>query len=169
MKKIALLLVPILILSILPVNMNGWSSYNSISGALFCNSSSGCWHEIAHRMDDDLGHPSRSAEFGNAIVLEMMFAFKYQADDTAMAILGQEGLIAYSPLYSMTGAERFSSPQEELYAKLFDINHGDVSTMPPAFQKFYSTDEKYTALYHCLMSAEFKLCGTALHREKKHE
>lgn len=167
MKKYrALCLVPLLIAVLLPIPPKGYSVYNGISGAIYCHSAAGCRHEIGHKMDDDLGYPSRSPEFGNAVMVHLAFAFQYGLDSTATAILTQDGMLTYSSHYSLLGVDRFSSPQEELYARLYEQSGGDIAQIPLALRPFYSDDKKYIDLYDCLMSAEFKICGTAVHVEK---
>ena len=67
MKKIILLLLIAWLL--LPVPLLGQSgTYNTWTGLIWCNRSIpwACPHEVAHKVDDSMGFPSRSAEFREA-------------------------------------------------------------------------------------------------------
>lgn len=161
-KHYAIFLAVPFLLALLPRH----SVYNAPTGVLYCNTAVGCRHEIGHKIDDDLGYPSKSAEFGNAVMVHLAFALQYQMDAAAIKILTQDGMLTYSDKFSPLGMAWFSSPQEELYARIYETSGGDVAQIPPALRPFYSGDEKYIDLYDCLMSASFKICGRALHVEK---
>ena len=164
--RYAAVVTPFLLLALLPIGPKDGGMYNGISGALYCASSRACWHEIGHKMDDNLGYPSRSAEFGDTVRFWLILSMPMGLDDIDKQILFQDGLLSYSRGFTVYGLERFSSPQAELYANLFSLFEGNVEAIPEPFRKFYSADAKYTELHTCLMSAPLKLCGLALHREK---
>lgn len=165
-KHYALFAIPLLLAVLLPVPPRDGSIYNGISGAMFCNSAGACLHEIAHMIDDEAGYPSRSPEFGGALMVHLAFAFGYQMDDTAKLILAQDGVLTYNADYSLGGVEMWSSPQAELYANIYEMHGGDVAKIPDALRPFYSDNEKYTDLYNCLMQADFRICGRAVHIEE---
>lgn len=165
-QRYALFIVPVLLVVLLPIPPKGGSVYNKMSGSLYCVSDGGCRHEIGHKMDDDLGQPSHLAEFGNAVMIHLLYAAKFGADDAARLILTQPGMLAYSDTFTIWGARRFTSPQSELYANLYELSNGDVSVLPGVFQQFFSKDTEYTQLHDCLMSARVKVCGRALHVEE---
>ncbi|RPJ29154.1 MAG: hypothetical protein EHM33_01930 [Chloroflexi bacterium] len=173
MKKFVIItaLTILVLLLAVPVSMGGDSFYAKGSGVLYCESDTLCLHEIGHMMDDDLGYPSRSDEFSTAVLLYMYNSIKYSPEllpePFTSAILAQPGMIAYSKDYTLLGVERFSSPQEELYANLYLLADGNIDIMPEIFRSFYSREAKYTELYDCLTSAPVKLCGAALHIEKR--
>jgi hypothetical protein len=137
------------------------------AGVIVCRNAENCRHEIAHRMDADAGYPSRSAAFGDALRIHFVGSLTYGMDEYAELIFKQGGVFQYDRNFSVFGMERFSSPQAELYADIYLTAGGDVTAIPPLLRPFYNTDESYTDLYNCLMSADVKLCGTALHMENK--
>jgi hypothetical protein len=96
----------------------------------------------------------------------LIVACQFGLDDIGKEILFQDGMFSYSSRFSMLGMERFSSPQEELYADLYALARGNINNLPEPFWKFYSEDLRYTELYDCLMSAPLRLCGVSLHKEK---
>jgi hypothetical protein len=168
MKKVCLSLFILLVLALLlPISTSGRSFYNGISGAMFCDSAEGCRHEIGHRMDDDQRYPSRSKEFGTAVLLYAYANIKYTdaLEPFSAAILAQDGMLRYSDDFTLIGVERFSSPQEELYANIYQLAGGNIDRLPEIFRPFFSRDAKYIELYDCLMASELKLCGISLHLE----
>ena len=157
MRRMATMVVAALSLILLPLSPN---FYNYPTNALVCTTSDGCMHEIGHKMDDDMNAPSRSGDFGNALRAYLIFAAKYdQWDVYSRTILTYDGLFQYSSVYSVTGGEKFSSPQEELYADFYKLSGGDINALPEIFREFYSTDNSYQTLYQCLMTT--RICGTS--------
>lgn len=130
------------------------------AGFLVCNGVDGCRHEIGHKMDDDLGKPSHSAEFGDALRAYILFAGMSRVHDQyTLKILWFGGILQYSPLYDIGRLEMFSSPQSELYADMYMMAGGNVDYLPEIFRQFYSTDHKYTDLHNCLMTK--RICSKA--------
>ena len=141
----------------IPKNAN---QYNYTLNALICDNYESCVHEVGHKMDDDLGRVSHSEEFGNA--LRVMLVYSAKTDDWneySKTLLTYGGILQYNPIYSIVGVERFSSPQEELYADLYRLSGGNIDNIPTQLQKFYSTDQKYKDLIQCLSVRS--ICGLA--------
>ncbi len=156
---IAAILLAFFMLPISPYGNKGF--YNSVSNALYCNDAYSCRHEIGHRMDDDLGHPSRSGEFAHAIRLYLYVELhKEPVSNFAM------GVLVYLPRMGY-GAERFpimTTGQEELYADMYAWVDGDIEELPERFREFYSRDATYSELYRCLTKpAKVNLCDRSVY------
>lgn len=166
MKKTGSVLAVILFIALaLPISPYGNKGYyNFATNSLYCNSGTGCRHEIGHRMDVESNHPSRSTEFAHAVQLYLYVELhKEPVSDFAMAVLTYPPLMSHrTPRFPVS-----SSGQEELYADMYRWVNGNIDSLPEIFRPFYSRDAKYTELYKCLMSAPVKICGTALHIEKR--
>jgi hypothetical protein len=163
-------LCSLLCLGVLAVSLPvpGRPNYNFISHTFYCDSARGCRHEIGHWMDDELGHPSRSIEFSDALKLYLYLEFgnslaqNAPISEHAWLVMNYVGLLSYDPRYKPPGIEMFSSPIEELYADMYLYADGDVDAIPPGFQKFYSKDEKYQSAYECLTAHRFNLCSNSV-------
>jgi hypothetical protein len=163
-------LCSLLCLGLLAVSLPvpGRSNYNFITHTFYCDSARGCRHEIGHWMDDEMGHPSRSIEFSDALKLYLYLEFgnslaqRTDLDSDAWFIFNYRGLLSYDDRYKAFGNEMFSSPIEELYADLYLYADGDVDAMPPGFQRFYSKDAKYQNMYECLTTRRLNLCSNSV-------
>lgn len=118
--------------------MLGRSSYSFRLGVLDCNNLDalkGCRHEIGHKMDDDLGHPSQSPEFMIAVKAYTIVELNSGQVPSDMAML-----IHFYP----------DQTPVELYAAIYARADGDIWLIPESLRMFYSNDPKYTQLYDCL-------------------
>ncbi len=133
------------------------SSYSYDLNILDCNNIShmqGCRHEIGHKMDDDLGLPSMSEEFGHAVQLYILvgLADGRNPDRLAVTLLTFPGIFQYDSSHP-------KMVQREIYAAIYAWFDGDVSKMPKIFWSFYSTDPSYLELYSCLAKpGQFNIC-----------
>lgn len=134
-------------------------AYQPLTNSLYCPSSALCYHEIAHMMDAEMGYPSRTETYAQTLRFILYSELYGSITPTAGYILYAPGLISYSR--SATA----SSSQEELYAMYYSYHYGDTHTMHTLLQPYYSTDQRYTDLYDCLMRARISLCERALHIE----
>lgn len=168
MKKIfATAIVVTLLVMVLPISpypFGNPSYYNYMTNSLLCVGAYECRHEIGHRMDAENGHPSRTYEFGHAIELYLYVELHHdQPSKLSLSILTYPPLMVHrAPRFPIT-----SSGQEELYADMYAWVDGETDKLPEIFREFYSQDAKYQKLYDCLMSKPVKLCGPALHVEKR--
>ncbi len=110
----------------------------------------GCWHEIGHKMDADLGYPSRTPQFGLAIQQYVLVEMRSQTPSKLA-----EALFTYPYRYD----EIHPYPTYELYAIIYDYVQGDLSKMPEIFRPFYSDSEMYSILHRCLMEEGVNPCG----------
>ncbi len=167
MRKVFLIAIAaaLLTLSVLPISPYGNKGfYNFASNTLYCNDTYSCRHEIGHRMDDDLGHPSRSGDFAHAIQLYLYVELhKEIVPDFAM------GILVYPPMMSHWN-KRFpvlTSGQEELYADMYAWVDGEIEELPEIFREFYSRDTAYSELYKCLTKpAKVNLCDRSVYISK---
>jgi hypothetical protein len=107
-------------------------------------------------MDDDMNHISRSKEFGTALMLYVMYQIKYtELDKFGVIIFTYPGMLVYSDQYQPYKVEAGSSPQEELYARLYAEVDGDISKLPVLLQQFYKSDRKYDEAYASLINQKF--------------
>lgn len=147
----------VILFIVVPLNQN---MYNYQFNVLICNNGYSCIHEVGHRMDDDLSRPSKSEEFGNALRVTLIYSAKTDDwNEYSKLILTYGGVLQYNQSYSVTGVERFSSPQEELYADIYRLSGGNVDNIPVQLQSFYSKDTKYQELIQCLDSNS--VCGSS--------
>jgi hypothetical protein len=146
-----------------PFSLRGNSAYNYITGTLYCKTRYECIHEVGHRMDGDLGKPSKSRAFADILRLYVQTEFMKGpgvTSDMTYRIIYFPGVLEYSRQYSPLGIEIWSSPQEELYASMFAWADGDISQIPDAFRSFYSADPKYHQLQECLTGPGWlHVCG----------
>ncbi len=125
----------------------GTSSYSLHFRTLDCNNTiymRGCRHEIGHKMDQDLGMPSQSPEFGNA-VQQFLLSDLHQPMPSTLAI----ALVTYEGVYSRS-KNNPGSPVIEIYAAIYAWSDGDLSKLPESLRVFYSSDPSYLKLYDCL-------------------
>jgi len=109
MKKIFTILIVIALFA--PVK-TPWAdgAYNKVSGFFWCSSELSCYHEIAHKTDDENGWISHSREFENAVEL-------YAGYDIERGVLNKN--------------------LEEIYARLFAQSGGVSENMPELLRPFY--------------------------------
>jgi len=123
-------------------------------GVLDCNYFYGCRHEIGHKMDQDLGFPSESPEFGHALQMYMLVELKREAPSDLSVFL-----IMYPGVFAAYPGQGGGSLQNELYATVYTEANGDISLIPESLQPFYSKDQKYLDLYSCLTRPNrFNIC-----------
>lgn len=150
-------------LGILYVVLIGWRTppygiYLEGLDVMYCTTASVCYHEIAHKMDRDLGYPSRSHEWSDALRLVVVTEARLPAiSTTAGMILWQPGMLEYDNV----GATYGSSAQQELYANLYQQANGVIEDIHPILQPFYSQDPSYDRLAECLL-AGVGVCRKAL-------
>lgn len=148
--------------NLLPIPSSRYhGAYQPSTNSLYCPSSALCLHEIAHMMDREMGYPSRTEDYAQALRFILYTELYRHIEGTAGYILYAPGVISYSR--SATA----SSSQEELYAMYYSYHYGQLNTMHPLLRSFYSDDARYTDLYACLMSKRVSLCGNALHIEQQ--
>jgi hypothetical protein len=149
-----ILMVILILLPFSKILFNGTSFYFSPLGLSYCSQPEQCRHEVGHLIDDDMGHISRSREFGEAIVLHLFYQIKYEEkmDRFSGIILTNPGMLIYSPSYQPYKTEAGSSPQEELYAKLYAEVDGDIEKLPPSLRIFYRDDTEYDDAYDRLIT-----------------
>jgi len=112
----------------------------------------GCWHEIGHKMDDDLGFPSRSPQFGLAVQQYLLVEMKRAKPDVlAEAMFSLPGLFSYDA--------KHPHPNYELYATIYALAEGDIARIPYVFRRFYSDSEMYPILHECLTQPDTNMCG----------
>lgn len=138
--------------SILPKN----STYYYLVDVLYCDNTQymrGCRHEIGHKMDYDLGVPSESYEFGQALKGYMLSEFKKDdPSELSKILIEYPGVYYYEPTQT-------SSTQKELYAAIYSWADGNVSRIPKELRPFYSKDRSYLRLYSCLSKRDnFNVC-----------
>ncbi len=137
---------------------NGNSFYFAPMKLAYCAKPDECRHEVGHLIDDDMGHISRSKEFGTALMLYVMYQIKYsELDRFGVIIFTNPGSLVYSNSYQPYNTEAGSSPQEELYAKLYAEVDGDISKLPPLLRKFYQTNPEYDKAYTSLITTKYYL------------
>jgi hypothetical protein len=112
-------------------------------------------------VDDDMGQISQSREFGKAIMIYLIYQFKYgtEFDEMSAMIFANPGMLVYSDSYQPYKVEAGSSPQEELYAKMYAKVDGDISKLPVIFQKFYKQDTQYDEIYNHLVEKKVYIKG----------
>lgn len=134
----------------------------------YCAKVEDCRHEIAHQMDTDMGHISQTKEFGEAIMLFVIYQIKYEDkfSDISAMIFANPGMMIYSDSYQPYHIEAGSSPQEELYAKMYAKVDGDTSKLPVIFQKFFKQDKRYDEIYNHLVEKKIYLKGEIQMNEK---
>lgn len=153
-------LLPFLIFLPLIFNLSTYNFHFGF-GYLICDDDISCLHEIGHKMDTDLDHPSRSLTFADAIRLYLLAHWTIlEPDEITNMIMVHSGIFIYDDMYSFGGVQMFSSPQEELYANIYTLVNGDISKLHPSLQQFYSNDLEYQDLYSCLI--EKRVCNHAL-------
>lgn len=131
MKKLWVFIVLIIaVYAVLPYNIYGVSAYNPISGLIYCKTEKECFHEEAHKLDYQNGHPSRSPEFAFAVRVYVQTNIN---DGVAQMILNHPYLFEYHP--NRIGFSK--STIEELYADMYAYANGDVNSLPDVFRKFY--------------------------------
>jgi hypothetical protein len=152
------IIVPILTIVLLFEINPGASSYSYDLNILDCNNTKymgGCRHEIGHKMDDDLGSPSLSPEFGQAVQLYIMVGLGNgkSPDKLAVMLLTHPGVYQYDRTHPVM-------VQREIYATIYAWANGNISKIPPSLRRFYSTDKSYKELYSCLTQYNhFNICG----------
>jgi len=125
-------------------------------GVLDCDFLYGCRHEIGHRMDQALGFPSESPEFGFALQTYMLTELMAETPSEFAKYL-----ITYPGVYSYARVQK-ASTQIELYAGIYTWADGDISLIPESLQLFYSKDQRYLDLYSCLTQPKrFNVCDGA--------
>jgi len=111
-----------------------------------------CMHEVGHKMDHDLGFPSRTPEFMNAVQQYLLVEMQLEApSELARTLMG----LAF--VYS----ERHPYSSYELYAAIYDDADGDIAQVPLIFQPFFSIDSSYGTLTQCLAGDGFNVCNTS--------
>lgn len=136
------------------------SSYSFLIGVLDCNNLNplmGCRHEIGHRMDHDLGVPSESYEFGNALQIYMLAEFNKDAPSELA-----EFLIIYPGVFVHVNSP--ASTAKEVYAAIYAWSDGDLSKIPDTLRRFYSSDRSYLDLYECLAKPGLNVCDRSISR-----
>jgi hypothetical protein len=138
------------------------SYYSFELNFLDCNNldyMSGCRHEIGHKMDDDMGVPSLSPEFGHAVqlyILTDMLDKNKKPGELASILFLHPGVYVYDATHPY-------QVQRELYASIYSWANGDVSKIPEIFQPFYSTKTSYLDLYDCLSKpTRLNVCGFSI-------
>jgi hypothetical protein len=146
---------------------NGNSFYFAPMKLAYCVKPEDCRHEVGHLIDDDMGHISRSKEFGTALMLYVMYQIKYsELDRFGVIIFTNPGSLVYSNSYQPYNTEAGSSPQEELYAKLYAEVDGDISKLPPLLRKFYKTNPEYDKAYTSLITTKYYLRSNTMDQLK---
>lgn len=164
-KKVYPLIGALLVLAFFVVELNpGTSSYSFELNILDCDNiqyMSGCRHEIGHKMDDDLGSPSLTSEFGNAVQLYIMVGLMHTPQDKlAVTLLTYPGVFQYDKTHPLM-------IQREVYAAIYAWVDGDVSKLPDSFKPFYSDDPSYLDLYDCLAKNGLNICGQSISSLKR--
>lgn len=145
---LSLLVVLQLVLPYTSILFNGYSFHQSTLGFTYCKQEKDCRHEVGHLMDTELGHISRTSVFGSALMIHLAFSFEYgQVDDYTRLILSKEGILSYSENYKPYHYGAGSSPQEELYADIYDLSGGDISKIPLTLRPLFSEDSRYETVY----------------------
>ena len=144
--------------------------YQPLLGFTYCDPDPWiCWHELGHLMDDKLGDPSKSYEFGIAMRAYLFVQIKYSngADEYTNTILSMPGIIGYTDAFSQPfNFGSGSSPQQEAYASIFATAGGDISKMPAVFQPFYENNpEKYKAMHEYLMRYHYMFIWESIYYE----
>lgn len=135
----------------------------------YCAKAEDCRHEVGHQMDTDMGHISRTKEFGEAIMLFVIYQIKYEDkfSDISAMIFANPGMMIYSDSYQPYHIEAGSSPQEELYAKMYAKVDGDISKLPVIFQKFYKQDTRYDEIYNHLVDKKVYIRSSKMDQLKE--
>ncbi len=136
---------------------NGYSFHNPALGITYCAVEEDCRHEVGHLMDQDLGTVSESKEFGEATLGYVMYSIKYNdyLDPISVIILGNPGTFTYSKKYKPFQSQAGSSPQAELYAKLYAQVDGDISQLPEILRPFYTENKKYDLVHTHLVKYKY--------------
>lgn len=127
----------------------GQAFYNPALNFVSCNERWECRHEVGHVMDRELGYPSKSDEFANAIRTYLYVRAKYaELDNITDVIYGTSGIFNYDERYTNPFyAYLHALPQQELYANIYNEVDGDISKLDPLLRAFYSDDPRYQRLY----------------------
>lgn len=136
---------------------NGYSFHNPQLGITYCAVEEDCRHEVGHLMDHNLGDISKTKEFGMATLAYSMYQIKYieYLDVFAIHILGNPGTFTYTDKYKPFQSQAGSSPQAELYAKLYAQVDGDISQLPEILRPFYTDNKKYDEVYDHLVKYKY--------------
>lgn len=115
-------LLCVLAMALTPLPLTGQDgAYNTFSGLYWCANPVACLHEQGHKLDQQLGWPSQSEAFGDAV---------------KVFILAESN----KPSPSLYLYKLFAMPEwtkSEIYANLFAWSGGDREKMPEIFREFY--------------------------------
>lgn len=89
--------------------------YNKLSGWYVCQNEEACWHEIAHKIDDEANWISHSEDFYTTV--------KSLSPSVERGFLNKN--------------------IEEIYATLLERSRGDSDAMPEQFRRFYDFDRAH--------------------------
>lgn len=155
---LSLLVIIQIVLPYSSILFNGLSFHQSNLDFTYCKQEIYCRHEVGHLMDDQLGHISKTEEFGSALMIHLAFSFKMdQVDEYTTLILGKKGILTYTDLYKPYHYGAGSSPQEELYADIYDLSGGDINNIPMTLRPFFSSDVKYDEAYNDLVTNKYHI------------
>lgn len=130
MKKIIVALLLTLFLVPLPLaSQNG--AYNTISGIFWCKDENSCYHEIGHKLDQQMAWPSRTKEFSFALRTYIFSSMQTSPHDT---VTREIIMRTYAPSTTITGMTDINA---EAYAIIFEIACGDKNKVPEIFREFY--------------------------------
>lgn len=121
-----------LCLALLPIPMPGQDGvYNTWSRLSWCSNERACIHERAHALDQTLGWPSHSTEFGRALEIYVINQVKSERPDAlAGDILDWPGIFQPAPGWGW-------DPRGELYAHIYTQAGGNIARIPAELRRFY--------------------------------
>lgn len=115
-------LIFIIALIPLPKSMNSNGAYNTFSRLIWCTSETSCYHETAHKIDQEGKWISESYDFKQAVRVYLLWQAKKDGKPDDLY-----DYIIFTPNMSYI----------EIYARIFEYSKGDPDTMPEQFRRFY--------------------------------
>ena len=138
---LSVLMLALLTYILLPIPRPGGEGvYNTISRQLWCNNESVCYHEVAHKMDQNHGWISGSEDFVFSLKVYLFSELRKDSpDNIAVAIMGY----TFMPDGGMRDAN------SEAYAIIFQHSVGLKENMPEVFVEYYDWEmaEEYIEKY----------------------
>ena len=136
-KKIATMFIIIFIIVLTFYTKPAWELlftdrsdgfYEPITNMLYCRSEFLCWHEQGHKIDDEHGWISSSAEFKQAFE---KYSKTYNGNRIKEYLDWYFNVSLYHKVCSKI------SYYQEAYAEIYQIHGGRIEWMPEYLQEFY--------------------------------